>query len=249
MPYRAGVVLQLPPTGNHADRVEKYLRRSLANLGVEYVDLYLVHVPFGFEERGDEVHPAAEDGSILMDSTTDHVALWKSKYCAELQAMEDQVSAGRAKAIGLSNFNRLQIERVLAAAKVPPANLQVELHLYLQQAELLEFCRSKDIAVCAYSPLGSRGAAKLLSKELPDLMSNPVVLEVAAAHGKTPAQVLLRFAVQKDIAVIPKSTNPARIKENFQIFDFELTDEEVSKLNKLDQGPSGRIVDFSFLKG
>ncbi|XP_063231518.1 aldo-keto reductase family 1 member A1-like [Bacillus rossius redtenbacheri] len=235
------VVTKLPPTGNRADRVDKYLARSLENLRLEHVDLYLVHVPFGFQERGDELHPAAEDGSILAELDTDHASLWK--------AMERQVAAGRARAIGLSNFNEAQLGRLLAGAEVPPACLQVEMHLYLQQRPLRAFCEARGIALCAYSPLGSRGTSKLLGKELPDLMGDPAVKEAAASHGRSPAQVLLRFAVQSGVAVIPKSTNPARIRENIQVFDFELTDEEMTRLADLDRGPAGRIVDFTFLKG
>nr|CAD7578975.1 unnamed protein product [Timema californicum] len=169
-------------------------------------------------------------------------------YCQ--QAMEEEVTKGRTKAIGLSNFNEKQIERVLKGAVLPPANLQVELHIYFQQRPLVEFCKNHDITVCAYSPLGSRGTAGLLSsKELPDLMDNPVVKEIAERLSRTPAQVLLRHTVQRGIAVIPKSTNKERIRQNFKVLDFTLSDEDVSKLDALDQGPVGRIVDFSFFKG
>ncbi|XP_069682289.1 aldo-keto reductase family 1 member A1-like [Periplaneta americana] len=240
------IVTKLPPVGNRPSGVEKYLSRSLEKLGLDYVDMYLIHVPFAFLERGEEIHPANEDGSMLIDPSTDLIEVWK--------AMEAQVDAGRAKAIGLSNFNIPQIERILKAARIPPANLQVELHLYFQQRELVEFCKKHDIVVCAYSPLGSRGSAKLfqavgVSKELPDLMNNPTVLEVAKRLGKTPAQILLRHIIQRGLAAIPKSTNPERIRQNFQVHDFELNSEDMSSLDKLDQGPAARIVDFEFMKG
>lgn len=163
--------------------------------------------------------------------------------------MEAQVDAGRAKAIGLSNFNIPQIERILKVARIPPANLQVELHLYFQQKELVEFCKKHDIVVCAYSPLGSRGSAKIVSKELPDLINNPTVKDVAKRLGKTPAQILLRHIIQRGIAAIPKSTNPERIRQNFEIHDFELSSKDMASLDKLDQGPAARILDFAFFKG
>nr|CAD7440151.1 unnamed protein product [Timema bartmani] len=236
------IVTKLPPVGNRPEGVSKYLGRSLKSLGLDYVDLYLVHVPYGFKEKDEELTPVDEDGFVLLDNDTDLVAIWK--------AMEEEVTKGRTKAIGLSNFNEKQIERVLKGAVLPPANLQVELHIYFQQRPLVEFCKNHNITVCAYSPLGSRGTAGLLSsKELPDLMDNPVVKEIAERLSRTPAQVLLRHTVQRGIAVIPKSTNKDRIQQNFKVLDFTLSDEDVSKLDALDQGPVGRIVDFSFFKG
>ncbi|KDR09443.1 hypothetical protein L798_00664, partial [Zootermopsis nevadensis] len=208
------IVTKLPPAGNHPDRVEKYLKRSLDNLGLDYVDLYLVHVPFGFLEKGEDIHPVESDGNILLDKSTNHINIWK--------AMEAQVDAGLAKSIGLSNFNISQIKRVLQSARIPPSNLQVELHAFFQQKELVDFCKEHNIIVCAYAPLGSRGTAKLyeragISKDFPDLLNNPKVLEVAEKYGKTPAQILLRHIVQRGIAAIPKSTNPDRIQQNLQV--------------------------------
>ncbi|PNF26431.1 Alcohol dehydrogenase [NADP(+)] [Cryptotermes secundus] len=240
------IVTKLPPTGNHPDRVEKYLKRSLDKLGLDYVDIYLVHVPFGFLEKDEEIHPLDADGNILLDKSTNHVDIWK--------AMEVQVDAGRTKAIGLSNFNISQIKRVLQSAHIPPANLQVELHVLCQQRELVDFCKEHDIIVCAYSPLGSRGTAQLykavgISKDFPDLMNNSTVLEIAKQHAKTPAQILLRHIVQRGMAAIPKSTNSERIRQNLQVHDFELSSEDMASLDKLDQGSAGRILDFGFFKG
>ncbi|PSN52813.1 Alcohol dehydrogenase [NADP(+)] [Blattella germanica] len=214
---------------------KKYLKRSLENLGLDYVDIYLVHVPFAFQERGEEIHPLTEDKKVLLDTTTNHVEIWKE--------MEKQVDAGLAKAIGLSNFNIAQMERVIKAARIPPANLQVELHVYFQQNELVDFCKKNDIVVCAYSPLGSRGTAKLFKAIGVELV------EVAKKHNKTSAQILLRHIIQRGIAAIPKSTNPERILQNFQVLDFELSSDDMAAINKLDQGPEGRILDFGFFKG
>lgn len=130
--------------------------------------------------------------------------------------------------------------------------LQIEHHIYLQQPELIDFCKKEGIAVTAYSPLGSKGLANLnkmagVKRDLPDLMDVPLVKEIAKTHNKTPAQVLLRWILDSDIAAIPKSTNPERLKQNIDIFDFKLSDEDMKKMNSLDANI--RICDFQFLRG
>ncbi|XP_033216487.1 aldo-keto reductase family 1 member A1-like [Belonocnema kinseyi] len=235
---------QLPPSGNRPSGVEKFLKRSLADLQLDYLDLYLIHTPFTFEDIEGDLHPVNENGEIKLDLTTNHLAVWAE--------MEKQVVAGRTRAIGVSNFNIAQLTKVLNFATVPVSNIQVELHLYFQQKELVEFCKKRGIAVTAYSPLGSRGFVELLGKTdvLPDLLSNPVVLEIAKKYNKSSAQIVLRHTLQKGVAAIPKSTNPKRIQQNINLFDFELESGEMEKLNNLDQGPKGRVCDFvSFFKG
>lgn len=130
------------------------------------------------------------------------------------------------------------------------------MHAYHQQKSLREFCRARNIAVTAYSPLGSPGAkAHFQSKynyspeKFPDLLGHPVVQKIAASHNKTTAQVLLRQLVQEGVIVIPKSSSPERIKCNMDLFDFTLTDEEIATLDALDKGLSGRIFNFLFFKG
>jgi len=162
--------------------------------------------------------------------------------------MEAQVDAGRTRSIGLSNFNSRQIARIVKSARIRPANLQVELNVYFQQRELVAFCRALDITVCAYAPIGSPGFAALVKARggtIPesanfDPLTDPVVLAIAKHHNKTAAQVLLRHCMQRDIVVIPKSINPGRIKENFQVFDFELSEAEVEQLDALDKRYAGR---------
>ncbi|KAK9301500.1 hypothetical protein QLX08_006130 [Tetragonisca angustula] len=237
------IVTKLPPSGNRPEDVEKWITRSLKDLQLEYVDLYLIHTPFAFEKVSDEdLHPVDENGEIKLDLSTDHVKIWAE--------MEKQVNCGRAKAIGLSNFNVRQITRILNNSKIKVSMLQVELHVYLQQKHLVEFCKKQNIPITAYSPLGTRGLVKLLKKleEIPDMLQNDVVLKVAKSYKKSPAQILLRFIVQNGIAVIPKSTNPQRIKENIQLFGWELESEDIEKLSNLDLREAGRICDFTMFK-
>ncbi|XP_014603614.1 PREDICTED: alcohol dehydrogenase [NADP(+)] [Polistes canadensis] len=237
------IVTKLPPVGVRPESVEKWIKKSMENLQLDYLDLYLIHVPFTFQEIGEDLFPKNEKGEVLSDTSTDHVKVWKE--------MEKQVELGRTKSIGLSNFNETQIKKILSITSIPISNLQVELHVYFQQVELVKFCKSNNISITAYSPLGTRGLVKLLGKTdvLPDLLTNAVVLKIAQKYNKTAAQILLKHIICKGISAIPKSTNPQRIKENIQLFDWELEDEDILKLNALNKGKSARICDLTFLKG
>lgn len=133
---------------------------------------------------------------------------------------------------------------------------QVELHAYMQQRPLREYCRKNNISITGYSPIGSPGAKQHFQTKynysadrFPDLLGHTTVKEIANAHNKTTAQILLRHAVQGGVIVIPKSANPDRIKSNIEIFDFVLTEDEMKKLNALDHGDEGRIFNFLFFKG
>ncbi|PIO57862.1 oxidoreductase, aldo/keto reductase family protein [Teladorsagia circumcincta] len=155
------------------------------------------------------------------------------------RGMEGVYKKGLAKAIGVSNYNCEQIERVVKTATVPIHNCQVELHLYWPQHELHDVCKKHNISVTSYGTLGSPGRVtfKALPKgpdmewpEAPSLLDDPNVKSLAKRYSKTPAQILLRYVMERNIAVIPKSVNPSRIVENFQVFDFALTTEEMKLL-------------------
>lgn len=240
------LVTKLPACGNRPEGVAKFLNRSLKNLQVDYIDLYLIHVPMAFQDIEGDLHPMTPEGEINMDVTTDHVAIWRK--------MESQVDAGLVKAIGISNFNKKQIQRILDIARIKPVNLQLELHAYFQQKEMVNFCNEHNISVTCYSPLGAPGLGKFMAafgkhKEMPDILHNPTVTRIASKWNKTSAQVLLRHCIQKGLVAIPKSVTASRIKENITIFDFKLDDEDMKELNNLDQGPIARLLDFTLFPG
>lgn len=164
--------------------------------------------------------------------------------------MEDQYYSGKAKAIGISNFSVKKINRLLKNCRVKPANNQIEVHVYMQQPELIDLCTKNGITVVAYSPLGSRGYNTFLEgsghqpKKVRDILTDEVMLEIAKKHSKTPAQIALRFLVQLGLAPIPKSTTPSRVKENIDIFNFSLDEKDMNKIRALNVGPQCRVCEF-----
>ncbi|ETN68746.1 oxidoreductase, aldo/keto reductase family protein [Necator americanus] len=170
----------------------------------------------------------------------DHLDTW--------HALEKLYDAGKLKALGLSNFNATQVKNVYDHARIKPANLQVECHLYWPQTELYELCKKLNISFTAYGPLGSRGRKEFnpnMKWPEADPLSDIIVKELAQKHGKTPAQILLRHLIQRGMAVIPKSVKPERVKENFDVFDFSLSDDEMTKLNSIDTRTRLFLFDFA----
>ncbi|XP_044748314.1 aldo-keto reductase family 1 member A1-like [Coccinella septempunctata] len=235
------ITTKLPVAGVHPDRVQMFLNKSLQNLGLEYVDLYLVHFPVCVKYNENQDFPVNSAGQIETEPT-DHIAVWKK--------MEEMVKLGKTRSIGVSNFNKKQISRILENATIKPANLQIEAHLYFQNTELIEFCKNHGISVVAYSPLGSPavniGFKKrgLPTKDVPKIMEDENVISIAKKHSRSPAQVMLRFLVQNGIAAIPKSITPSRIRDNINIFDFQLDDKDLAVLRTLDKVESGRVCDM-----
>ncbi|NP_001297940.1 uncharacterized protein LOC326033 homolog [Esox lucius] len=230
------IVSKLWCTHHATNDIQVCLNKSLSDLQLDYLDLYLVHFPVGLKKVDDELFPM-KDGEILT-TDIDYLDVWKG--------MEALLASGKVKSIGVSNFNILQLERLLSVAKVPPAVNQVELHPYLVQSDLVEFCKSRNIALIAYSPLGSPGRPKDLHRGDTDpgrLLEDPVVGDVAKKHRRSPAQVLLRYNVQQGIAVIPKSVKPNHILENTKIFNFSLSEEDMSALRGLDRGWKCCVID------
>ncbi|MBN3301089.1 A1A1A dehydrogenase, partial [Amia calva] len=200
------VTSKLWNTKHHPEDVEPACKKSLADLGLHYLDLYLMHWPMAFQ-RGDEVMPRREDGTIQY-ADTHYRDTWK--------AMEQLVDKGLVKAIGLSNFNAKQTDEILRICRHKPVVNQVECHPYLTQKQLLTHCHDRGVALTAYSPLGSPDRPWATPGE-PQLLNDPQILAIAGQYGKTPAQVLIRWQVQRGIICIPKSVTQYRIQQNIQV--------------------------------
>jgi len=187
--------------------------RSTRKLGFETVDLYLLHQPM----------PAAFDRTILAWRAAERLLAW-----------------GRVRAIGVSNFNPGHLERLLAEAEIVPAVNQVELHPFFTQKSLIEAHRRLGIATQAWSPIG--GVNRYYTDDPrpeDDPLTHPVIRDLAARHGKTAAQIVLRWQIDLGHSVIPKSVREARIIENLDVFDFTLTREEIALIDALDTGKRG----------
>lgn len=209
-----------------ASQVRAALTKGLSALGTSYLDLYLVHWPF-FLRPGCTTFPPPLKADVLGYDRHAYLRVWR--------ALEAEVDAGRVRAIGVSNHSAKKIADLWDDARIKPAVAQVEAHPFLAQSALLRFCAARGIVVTAYSPLGSPARpARLKSDEDPSPLTHPVLAGIATKHGVTPAQVLLRWAVQRGTVAIPKSVTPSRLASNLDVFSFALEESDVAALGALD---------------
>lgn len=186
---------------NHRpERVKPAFEASLKKLQLDYIDLYLIHTPFAFQP-GDEQDPRDSNGNVIYDNGVTLLDTWR--------ALESLVDEGKCKAIGLSDVNLDQTKEIFEAARIKPAVVHVESHPYLPQWDLLDYCKKNGAVLQAFSALGHSIEPKLLE--------NPIITTIAKRVNKTPAQVLLAWAIQRGTALLTTSTDPNRIRENFEV--------------------------------
>lgn len=200
---------------------------SLNNLGLDYFDLYLIHFPIAWKHTG--LDNPGWGASELGD--TPLIETWR--------AMEKLVDAGKCRSIGVSNFPLMLLHDLVNQVRIPVSCNQIEVHAYYIRESLVNYCLSRDVCVTAHTPLGG-GAAQKDQWHVQIPLDDPVVHKIAEATGKSPAQVLLRFLLQRGIVVLPKSIKPHRMVENISLFDFALSDEDMAALMALDKYASAK---------
>lgn len=219
------VTSKLWDTEHGRDDVRRACEATLSDLGLDYLDLYLLHWGIAEPKKG---HTYDQNG---------HLVTLRIPIRETWEAMEELVGAGLVKAIGVANFTAPLLLDLFSYAKILPVVNQIELHPYLQQSRLVDFCQRLDMVVTAYSPLARPGYGEMSER----LVDEKLIHSIASTYDKTPAQVLLRWGVQRNTVVIPKSTHRERLKENIGIFDFELSESDMGAIASLERGL--RLVD------
>jgi D-xylose reductase len=222
-------------TYHRAEHVPLAFEKTLTDLGLDYLDSYLIHFPIAqpfipFETRYPPewlFDPEAEAPKMVVD---------RVPLAETWGAMESLVDSGRVRHIGVCNYNTGLLHDLMSYARIAPSELQVETHPYLTQERLLRVAAGYDLAVTAFSPLGASSYLELdMADSTEAVIDSPVVLEIAEAHGKTAAQVVLRWGVQRGCYLVTKSTRAERLVENLEVFDFELSKEQMDAISSLNQ--------------
>jgi alcohol dehydrogenase (NADP+) len=223
---------------NHRlDDVQAALKRTLKDLKLSYLDLYLIHWPVSFKQG---VGFAENREEFYTYSDVPLIQTW--------EGMEQCKDQGFTRHIGVSNFNIEKLGELIRSGRIVPEMNQIELHPFLPQEKLVNFCRSNGILLTAYSPLGSGDRADSIKKpNEPSLLENPTVIEIASAHKASSAQILIAYSIHRGIAVIPKSVNKERIGQNLEASKIQLSEADMEKLSNI--GISYRYVDGSFFTG
>ena len=229
------VTSKLWNTYHRQEHVEAACRRSMDDLGLDYIDLYLVHFPialsyvdFNHRYPAEWIHdPSAENPGMELDAVP---------LSETWGAMEQLVQNGLVRQIGVCNYSASLLHDLMSYARIKPAMLQIESHPYLTQEPLLRTAQAYNIAVTAFSPLGSLSYVAIDMASASDtVLTQPVVLAAAERTGATPAQVVLRWGIQRGTAVIPKTSNPQRLVENLTLSEFNLSDDEMAGISALNQ--------------
>ena len=229
------VTSKLWNTFHRPEHVRAACEKSLSDLKLDYLDLYLIHFPISLKYVDIESrYPPEwiyEPESAKPTMEIDPVPLFET-----WKAMEELQRSGLVKRIGVCNYSAALLPDLMAYAEIKPAMLQIESHPYLTQENLIRTAQDYDIAVTAFSPLGALSYVSLdMATAAETVLEQEAVISAAKRSGKSPAQVVLRWGVQRGTAVIPKTINPGRLKENLELFDFELSEAEMAAISSLNQ--------------
>ena len=229
------VTSKLWNTYHRADHVQPALERSLKDLGLKYLDLYLIHFPIALEfVPFERAYPPGWFFDARAAKPCMHPA--QVPMMETWQAMERLVDAGLVRQIGVANFNISLLRELLCQARIKPAVLQVEMHPYLTQEKLLRFCKIAGITVTAFSPLGAPSYVPLgMARQEDSVLLQPCVLAAARRLNKSPAQVVLRWGIQRGTGVIPKTSQVSRLAENLAVEDFVLSESEMQAITALNR--------------
>jgi len=218
------------------DDVQRAFDMSLRNLDCDYLDLYLMHFPLAYQNINDEPFPIDPKLKRAIYDDIDYLETYN-----EMEKLVGKSCYG----LGLSNFNQYQTSRILQNSSEKPLVNQIESNPYLHQQDLVNHCRSNGIEIMAYSPLGNPAAppTRRWNEDAVPLIKDAIITRIAEKYNKTNAQVLIRYALDRNLVVIPKSITPERLQSNADVFDFKLSPEDLSDIQSLERG--FRVVEIS----